>query len=204
MRSASCIVLVLFAWFAGSGAAMAQTGTVTAAWDRSYHPDHAGYVLSYGPAPGVYTTTIDVGDVTTYQVTVPVGVTFYFRVRSYRHNGVMSADSNVATGGAFTDAELVQGVTPVKAAHFTDLRTRIDAQRLARGLVAYPWSSGVASGMPIRAQHVIEMQTALTEAYDRADVAPPAYAPVAPGGLIRARDITDLRAAVVALEASYP
>ena len=36
--------------------------------------------------------------------------------------------------GSFTDDPLRPGVTPVKAVHFTELRTRIDALRRTRGL----------------------------------------------------------------------
>jgi hypothetical protein len=204
MPPARLVVMALLACAASGPTVLAQTGAVTAAWDRSYHPDHAGYMLYYGPAPGVYTAVLDVGDVTSHHVTVPEGLTYYFMVRSYRRDGVLSSDSNLASGGVFTDAAIVQGVTPVKAAHFIELRTRIDAQRLARGLLPYAWSAGVTGGMLIQAQHVTEMHTALNEAYERADIPMPVYAPVARGALIRAQDIAGLRSAIVALEASYP
>ena len=55
-------------------AASAEAG-VQLAWDANTEPDIAGYRLSYGTASGQYTTTIDVGNVTTFDV---------FRTRSVR------------------------------------------------------------------------------------------------------------------------
>jgi hypothetical protein len=45
----------------------------TASWDRNSEPDVAGYKLSYGTQSGVHTTTVDVGNVVTYQFNPPPG-----------------------------------------------------------------------------------------------------------------------------------
>jgi hypothetical protein len=43
--------------------------SVTLAWDPNVEPDIAGYKLHYGWSSGVYEITVDVGSVTTYQLT---------------------------------------------------------------------------------------------------------------------------------------
>jgi len=65
---------------------------VTATWNANTEPDIAGYLLSYGTQSGAYTTTIDVGNVTTYQLTLPAG-TYYFAVQAYDSGGLISAYS---------------------------------------------------------------------------------------------------------------
>src|SRR4051794_28118341 len=61
-RTAAMVLLtiVLTLWAAPAFAAV----TVTATWDANTESDIAGYKLSYGTQSGVYTTTLDVGNVT--------------------------------------------------------------------------------------------------------------------------------------------
>jgi hypothetical protein len=50
--------------------------------------DLAGYKIHYGTAPGSYTTTIDVGNQTTYHLTgLPGGHTYYMVVTAYDTSG---------------------------------------------------------------------------------------------------------------------
>src|SRR5262249_7514014 len=86
-RAASAVIILL------TGAVSVHAATVTATWDANTEPDIAGYALSYGTASGVYTTTIDVGNVTTYQVTLAPG-TYYFALQAYDTGGLTSAYSN--------------------------------------------------------------------------------------------------------------
>jgi hypothetical protein len=204
MKIACYASIVLLALAAASRPAAAQTGTVTATWDAATGSGHVGYMLYYGTVPGVYTNSVDVGNVTTKQLALPVGVTYYFVVKSYGAGGALSDSSNPASGGVFTDSSLVPGATAMRALHVTELRARIDAVRLLRGLTPYLWSSVVTGGVPVRATHLTEMQTALNQAYDQAGVARPSYASVAEGTLIRAQHVTELRAAVATLEAFHP
>jgi hypothetical protein len=69
----------------------------TATWDRNPEPDVSGYKLSYGTAPGVYTVTIDVGNVTTYQFNPPPGNVYYVVVQAYNTAGELSEKSAEAT-----------------------------------------------------------------------------------------------------------
>jgi hypothetical protein len=69
------------------------TNAATATWDPNPEPDVTGYKLSYGTEPGVHTTTIDVGKVTTYQFFPPPGRRYYVVVQAYNAAGELSAKS---------------------------------------------------------------------------------------------------------------
>ena len=112
-----------------------------------------------------------------------------------------------AGGGAngFTDDPLVPGVTPVRAVHFRELRTRIDALRTGAGVSTYAWTDrALTPGVTrVRTVHLTELRAALNQAYDVAGQPRPTYtdAGVRAGTTpIRAAHVTELRAAVVELE----
>ena len=116
-----------------------------------------------------------------------------------------------AGGGVngFTDDPLVPGVTPVRAVHFRELRTRIDMLRAGAGLSAYRWTDpGLTAGLTrVRSVHLTELRAALNQAYAAAGQPRPSYidASVRAGTTpIRAAHVTELRAAVVALENAAP
>ena len=109
------------------------------------------------------------------------------------------------SAGAFTDEPLTAGVTPVKAVHITELRTRIDVLRVGVGLPTYPWTdASLGPGMMVRVAHVTELRTALTQAYAAAVRALPPFTDpgLGAGTIIRAVHIAELRQAVVTLEGS--
>jgi len=81
--------------------AASYPGTATLTWmapttntDGSPLTDLAGYKIYYGTAQGVYTTTIDVGNVTTYIINNLAPGTYYFVTVSYNTSGNESAYSN--------------------------------------------------------------------------------------------------------------
>src|SRR5688572_17572125 len=96
------MVVVAALFTAAASSAAAQTATVNAAWSASSGPDVAGYIIEYGTEPNVYTQSIDVGNVTTYPLTVNIGQTYYFVVKAYNSGGA-SPRSARASGGVFTD-----------------------------------------------------------------------------------------------------
>ena len=105
----------------------------------------------------------------------------------------------------FTDDPLRPGVTPVRAVHFTELRTRIDVLRREAGLAPFPWTDPVltAGVTPVRLAHLLELREALAAAYAAAGRAAPGWADAAPvvgTTPIRAAHLAELRAAVIALE----
>ena len=109
------------------------------------------------------------------------------------------------TWPAFTDDPLVPGVTPVRAVHLLELRSRIDGLRLRAGLPAFGWTDAkIEPGVtPARAVHLLELRSALGAAYAAAGRPAPGHtdAAVKPGATaMRALQLQELRSAVVALE----
>jgi hypothetical protein len=122
---------------------------------------------------------------------------------------------NFGTGGAltdtdtvavtvigFTDDPLVAGTTVVRAVHITEMRSRIDSVRVRNGLGNYPWARTITPGtVTILAADIMELRTALDQAYDQIPQGHFGYArTIVPGLTIQARDITDIRAALLAIE----
>ncbi len=112
---------------------------------------------------------------------------------------------STTVSGSFTDDPIQPGVTPVKAVHFTELRTRIDALRRAGGLPAFSWTDRVlrAGVTPVRLVHLLELREGLAAAYGATGRAAPGWTDAAPAvgsAPIRAVHLMELRAAVVALE----
>ena len=132
------------------------------------------------------------------------------RVTATDPGGLSAAQSFAVTVTAtapapFTDDPIVAGVTPVRAVHFAELRTRIDAVRRGLGLGRYPWTNPVlrAAVTRVRLTHLLELREALAAAYAASGRAAPRWNdPLPPTGRtpIRALHLTELRAAVVALE----
>ena len=111
----------------------------------------------------------------------------------------------VSRSAPFTDDPLRPGVTPVRAVHFTELRTRIDGLRGGAGLGPFPWTDPVLTPgeTPVRLAHLLEMREALAEVYAAAGRAVPGWtdaAAVVGTTPIRAAHLTELRVAVMALE----
>ena len=116
-----------------------------------------------------------------------------------------SFTATVGRPGTFTDDPILPGSTPVRAIHFAELRTRIDALRRRAALAPFAWTDPVltAGATPVRLAHLIELREALAEAYAAAGRATPVWTDAAPAAgttLIRAAHVTELRAAVIALE----
>ena len=110
-----------------------------------------------------------------------------------------------AAPAPFTDDPIRSGVTPIRAVHFTELRSRIAALRTAAGLAPFRWTDPVlrAGVTRVRLVHLLELREALAAAYVSAGRTPPRWTDSTPmGGTtpIRAAHLTELRVAVVALE----
>ena len=107
-------------------AALAQARPYTLRWDANFDSLTTGYLISYGTAPGAYGSTadIDVGNVTSFQVDLLPGTTYYFTAKAYsaaRVVGPASAElsfyvpfatlnvSSTAVGGGATVTVAVDG-----------------------------------------------------------------------------------------------
>ncbi|HET9830529.1 MAG TPA: delta-60 repeat domain-containing protein [Vicinamibacterales bacterium] len=109
--------------------------------------------------------------------------------------------------GPFTDTTLTSGLTIIKAVHITELRTRIDAVRLANGLSVFAWTDPVLTpGVTvIKMQHVLDLRAALADAYIAGGSIPPDYTdPTLSAGatIVKASHIMELRSALSVAEAA--
>ena len=91
-RFSSLVGAVLVLGLASASAL--EASPVTVEWDANSEPDLAGYVVSYGTAPGVYTVSVDVGNQTSWQFDLVAGETYYFAVTAYNSSALSSAFSN--------------------------------------------------------------------------------------------------------------
>jgi hypothetical protein len=117
--------------------------------------------------------------------------------------GILDAYRAVITVQPFEDDPLVPGVHTARAVHVTQLRGKIDAARVRYGLAAFTWTDPtiVPGVTTILAGHVQEMRTALSQAYVASGRAAPSFTdPSLVGAVIRAVHISELRAAVNALQ----
>src|SRR5258706_4559714 len=85
--------LVSLAIFLAS-ASTTYAATVTATWDTNPETDINGYLLSWGTAVGQHPNTVDVGNVTTWQLTLAPGFRYYFVVQAYNTSGGISGPSS--------------------------------------------------------------------------------------------------------------
>jgi hypothetical protein len=77
---------------------------LTLAWDPNTEPDLAGYWVYYGTASREYADSIDVGNITTYQLdNLLDGVTYFIAVTAYDTSGNESDFSHEVSGAGITD-----------------------------------------------------------------------------------------------------
>ena len=171
--------------------------------------DPDGDSLTYtaaSSAPGVATVRAAGAGVT---LTAVREGTATIRVTATDPGGLSAVQAFTVTVAAmrapFTDDPIVPGVTPIKAVHFSELRTRIDALRSVAGLARFSWTDLVlrAGVTRVRRVHLLELREALSAAYVAEGRSAPRWtdaAPAAGSTPIRAVHVTQLRAAVLALE----
>jgi hypothetical protein len=78
---------------------VAEATPVSLSWDPNTEPDLAGYILSYGIVSGQYSSSVDVGNTTTFLFDPPdPSRVYYLAVRAYNTASLISQYSNeVAT-----------------------------------------------------------------------------------------------------------
>ena len=192
-----------------SARALAIDGTLTVDVSRAF-VDPDGDALTFtalSSAPRVVTASVDGARVTLVGVGEGMGTITVTATDPGGLNASQSFTVTVSTtvSGSFTDDPIEPGVTPVRAVHFTELRTRIDALRSAAGLLRFSWTDPVlrAGVTRVRRVHLHELRSALAEAYGAAGRSVPRWtdaSPAAGSTPIRAAHVTELRAAVLALE----
>ena len=137
----------------------------------------------------------------------PVAVgTSTVQVTATDPDGLSATQSfRVRVTAPFTDHPIQPGVTPIRAVHFMELRTRIDVLRSEAGLERRRWTDPVltAGVTPVKLVHLIEMREALAAAYTATGRSLPRWTDAVPAAgttPIRAAHLMELRAAVLALE----
>lgn len=87
---------------------------LTLAWDPNTEPDLAGYRVYYGTESREYADSIDVGNITTYQLdNLLDGVTYFIAVTAYDTSGNESDLSHEVSGAGMTDSTN-SGVTAIE------------------------------------------------------------------------------------------
>src|ERR1700724_621283 len=90
----SVIGVTLFSVLAVALGSTSAVHAATATWNANTETDIAGYILSYGTSPGVHPTSVDVKNVTTWQITtLTPGQTYYFVVQAYNTSAMTSVAS---------------------------------------------------------------------------------------------------------------
>jgi hypothetical protein len=122
---------------------------------------------------------------------------YLYKVRSIAPAFSPYGVPDLATTILFTDPTLTAESTIVKAVHFTQLRTAVNATRsLAAGMSAFSFTDATLTPgvTTVRAIHLTELRTKLDEARSSLLLHPITYTyPGTAGTVIRAADIDDLR-----------
>ena len=115
---------------------------------------------------------------------------------------IASEDAGCRSVCAFTDDPLIVHGTPIRAAHITELRLRIDALRDRFGLPLVAWTDYDLRGVFIRQAHLAELRAALDQVYVAAGRSKPVYsdANIVAGAFVRASHIEELRSAIRNIE----
>lgn len=129
------------------------------------------------------------------------GTAYLYEVRAIAPSATAYGLPDLATTVIFTDPTITPGSTTVKAAHFTELRTAVNAVRTLAGLGAFAFTDPALTpgATTIMATHVTDLRTALGSA--RALLPLPVLPYTNPSitagtSMISAADLNDLRAGV--------
>ena len=107
----------------------------------------------------------------------------------------------VMLGNAAVTGRQVTVGDAIKASDVQDARDRINTLRTARSLSAVVWTDPSLAATTIKAAHQLDARSALAGAYSDDGLAAPTYTnPLGVGDPIRAADLNDLLAAILAAE----
>ena len=90
------LLIILTVLYLATGA---QAADIPVSWNANEEADLAGYKVYYGTGTGVYETTIDVENITSYIVTLnpEIKTEYFFAVTAYDTSGNESPFSNEAS-----------------------------------------------------------------------------------------------------------
>jgi hypothetical protein len=204
--SRSIIVAALFV-FAGPLPAFAQQAGL--AWDPPVDPGSSpitGYQVQVATsAGGPYSNAAGCPTNSTTTSCTVTGLTngtqYFFKVAAINGGGTGPySDAILAT--IFTDNPVAFGGS-IKRLHVSELRGAINYVRQFYGMSVFVFTDDplVVGSTPIKADHIIQMRTALQAVYLQRGMAPPTYADpsLSAGTTIQAVHVNQLRAAVLAV-----
>jgi IPT/TIG domain/FG-GAP-like repeat len=94
-RVGAPLVLVALLLVGSASTLHAQATNATAKWNQNPESNIAGYTLFSGTQSGVYSTSVNVGNVTTWPLTLTASQTYYFAIQAYDTSGSVSPLSAV-------------------------------------------------------------------------------------------------------------
>lgn len=156
------LVLVIVA---PTGVTATATGTTSVSVVWSPVAGATSYEVYRRAAGGGY-TLIASPAAASFNDAVSANAAYLYRIRAVDGSGT-SPDSaaDLATTVIFTDDPLTATVTPIRAAHVTQLRTAVVAVQSLAGQAPATFSDPTLSaGIPVRRLHVIELRNALDAA----------------------------------------
>jgi hypothetical protein len=110
-RNSLFSLIILFLTFVLSQTALAAK--IRVAWDANTESDVAGYRVYYGTSSKSYSGSIDVGNVTTYNLTgLKGGETYYICVTAYNNSNAESGYSGGVSGVATESTPPVSDTPP--------------------------------------------------------------------------------------------
>lgn len=121
------------------------------AWDPNTEPDLAGYKLHYGTTSGVYSTTINVGNVTQFEVTgLQDGITYYFAVTAYDFEGYESGYSNEVSARKNISPAVSATASPLSGQVPLQVAFQAQATDQDGSIVSFLWDFGDGSNSSLQ------------------------------------------------------
>jgi hypothetical protein len=147
--------------------AIQVAGRIRLSWSMPAGADVDSYVISRcdTACTNDIGTDIEAGAAVTYDDQPPPNRAYVYRVRA-RKLDVMSAPSGLdfATGVVFADYPVVPGVTPARVTQLVQMRTAVDALRIAAGLGAATYAEAPQPLMRMSARQITDLRDALNAA----------------------------------------
>jgi hypothetical protein len=138
------------------------------------------FTATWNPATGMDTSLVG-----------SQGVVYEYMLTAQLNNGT-DVSSNMDPAMMFSDDLLTAG-TIVKSKHFTELRTVVNLYRAHAGLAPFQFGSTVTPTAPIRASHIADLRTALTQARTLLGMTTPSFSGAGQGTVIFAAHVQEIR-----------
>lgn len=176
----------------GVTAMATSTSAVDVTWNEVAGANHYEIWRSSGGAPyALVATTMG----TSYaNAGLTASTTYLYRIRTVDGSAAASpfSNSDAATTIVFTDDPVAAGSTLIKAVHVTELRTAVNAMRVAGGLAPLTADGTIGVGLAVRGQHLTDLRTGLNQARAAIGIAALTFTDVPPA-LVKAVHVNELR-----------